>query len=269
MVEELLKFIRQTAVTAGNLAIEKWRSPLVVSEKSYQNLVTDADFAVQSQITNQIRSTYPAHGFLTEEEDASLPERGEIIWIIDPIDGTTNYSRFQPMFCVSIAAARPAFSSKNEFRQLEILAGAIYDPSRDELFSAGKTLGAWVNGRALSVSKTNHLEQTVLGVDWSTNIATKQSIRDVIIPLSRRLQATRTLGTSALSLAWVAAGRYDAYINYSMKAWDVAAGYLLITEANGRFSNAQGNDLDWNASGLDCVASNGHIHQDLISAIQK
>ncbi|MCP4425514.1 MAG: hypothetical protein GY803_13555, partial [Chloroflexi bacterium] len=142
-IMELLGAARETAVSAGNLIRQKWSQPRQIKNKGFRDVVTDTDIAAQQLITDAIRARFPDHGFLTEEEDGNLPVDGPVIWVIDPVDGTTNFSRAIPTFCVSIAAV----SAKNE-----VLAGAVYDPMRDELFSAAKGQGATLNGRPIHVS---------------------------------------------------------------------------------------------------------------------
>ena len=131
----LLETAREAAYQTGELIREKWSQPRQIKSKGFRDLVTDTDIAAQNLITDMIRARFPDHGFLTEEDDSDLPTGGPIIWVIDPVDGTTNFSRTLPTFCVSIAAV----SNTNEQ-----LAGAVYDPMRDELFSAARNQGAWL-----------------------------------------------------------------------------------------------------------------------------
>lgn len=267
MVEEVLTFAQETAVFAGKLTQQKWLSPLTISEKGRHDLVTDADIAAQALVTQAIKERFPSHGFLTEEDDDSLAEDGDIIWIIDPIDGTTNYSRLQPLYCVSIGAAVPLKNEWGHVIDYDVQAGVIYDPSRDELFSAGKGLGAWVNGRLLQTSPLNTIDDAIIGVDFGRNPHSQHSAKDFVLDLSQHIQGIRLLGSAALALAWVAAGRFDAYINFNLKPWDIAAGLLLINEAGGTVSDSDGTSLKWEADGMDCLASNGRIHSTLAHKI--
>lgn len=262
MKKALLNLAKETAVSAGHLALEMWKRPLTVSEKGYRDLVTDADIAAQAHITQAILKAYPSHGFVTEEEDDTLPTSGEIIWIIDPIDGTTNYSRHQPQFCVSVAAARPLNGG------YEPLVGVIYDPGRDELFWAAQGEGAWMNGRRLGVSNTSALEYAIIGLDLSDSKRLDWSSREIIVELSRKAHGVRLLGSAAIGMAWVAAGRFDAYFNISLKPWDVAASYLIVIEAGGNICNTLGDNIIWDKIDIDCVASNGQINKELIPFIK-
>ncbi len=264
-VPELLEVAQDTAVAAGRLACEKWRQPREISHKGFRDLVTDADFAVQSLITGRIRAHFPAHGFLTEEDDSDLPTEGEIIWIVDPIDGTTNYSRQQPNFAVSIAAAQPTSAG------FEPVAGAIYDPARDELFSGGRRLGAALTtGKhvfPLRVSPVTTLSEAIIGLDWSSSPDKRYTTLGILARFSQEAFTMRVIGSATLAMAWVAAGRLDAYYNLNLKPWDLAAAVILLLEAGGTYSNIDGGLLDWNAPGSHCLMSNGRIHQPLLQLI--
>jgi myo-inositol-1(or 4)-monophosphatase len=290
-ISDLLSTAQETAVAAGKLAREMLAQPREVANKGFRDLVTDADVAAQKRITDTILNHFPEHGFLTEEEDSTLPTDGRIIWIIDPIDGTTNYSRQQPNFCVSIAAARPvsgeqlAVSSepyslnKSQFTihhsqftipKWEVLVGAIYDPVREELFSAARGLGAAVrdgHGRItpLHVSPINQLEQSLLLMDWGGKAELREQAFAWLEAAAPHVFTIRALGSATLALAWVAAARADLYFNFNVKPWDLAAALVIIEEAGGQVTAANGGPLDWRAELMDCVASNGRLHQAFLA----
>jgi len=258
--EELLRIARETAVAAGAIIRTNFYQPHQVSSKGFRDLVTDADFAAQAAITDAIRRRWPDHGFLTEEEDSDLPTAGSIIWVIDPIDGTINFSRGLPILCVSVAAVR--FTAENE---PELLAGAIYDPLRDELFSTQRGQGAWLRTgdgaeRPLHVSAISNMDQVVLTHDWSHLPALRQQGLACISQLAHAVFTVRAPGSAALALAWLAAGRTDAYFNFTLKPWDVAAGALLLAEAGGQLTDIMGKPLVWNNGGMTCLGSNGRVH---------
>ncbi len=261
-----LKQLRQaaceTAVSAGKLVLEKWSQPRQIREKAYRDFVTDADIAAQEQITSTIRQKFPHHGFLTEEKDDQLPKQGDIIWIIDPIDGTTNYSRQHPIYCVSVAAARPLATGG-----YDLLAGAVYDPSQQELFHTAKGQGAWLNDNQIYVSDLDDISYAVIGVDWSYNKKMRRSVRDVVAHFGRSVHGVRSLGSATLGLAWVAAGRCDGYINFNLRPWDVAAAWLLIGEAGGTVTNSAGEPPPWDVNGMDVFGSNGRFHTPFIDLI--
>lgn len=287
----LLNTARETAVLAGKLAREKWDQPLEVRAKGFRDLVTDADLAAQKLITNTIGGRFPDHGFQTEEVDATLPATGPVVWIIDPIDGTNNYSRQNPIFCVSIAAAVPVDSelpvsskewavNSGSFEDsgravgsrgadlvggYQVLAGAVYAPMQDELFSAAAGQGATLDNRRgqqpLRVSAVDHLIEAVIALDWSHNRRMRQSSLDAIQTFGHQVHSIRAMGSAALAMTWLAAGRLDGYLNYNLQPWDVAAAGLILEEAGGALSDSLGHPLGQAISVGSCVATNGRIHQ--------
>ncbi len=255
-IDDLLTFTQKTAVSAGKLAREKFNQPRTITNKGYRDFLTDADLAAQTHITTAIRAAFPEHGFLAEEEDSNLPTSGPVIWIIDPIDGTTNYSRQQPIYCVSIAA-RDASG--------QIVAGAIYDPMQDELFSAGLGCGSTLNGEPIRVSQESVLDNAIVGIDWSRHQERRQSVLDILHEFADQVHVVRAIGSAALAMAWVAAGRFDLYMNFSLMPWDVAAADLIIREAGGELGAPQGGPLVWSNIGMSCVVSNGRLHQPFLN----
>ena len=273
-LSKLETLAREVASEAGELLLRKWLQPRQVSNKGYRDFVTDADYAAQALITGKILEQYPDHGFLTEEDDPSLPEHGPIIWIIDPVDGTSNYSRHIPAFCVSVAAAEIYYPddqnkslSSNEPVTHRVLAAAIFDPFRNELYSASLGQGCTLNNQPMQVSPTNSMESAIIGFDWSRDYQRRQQMLDAVGRIIHQVQTVRANGSAALALAWVAAGRLDAYCNLALSAWDVAAAELLISEAGGQLSNVAGGiwQLDQNNG---CLASNRHIHQEILTLTQ-
>ena len=239
-----------------------WSQPRQISHKGFRDLVTDADFAAQHLITNAIQAQFPSHGFLTEEEDSNLPDSGSIIWIIDPIDGTINYSRQLPEFCISIAACLPQDDG------FEPVAAAIYDPMRQELFSAARGQGATIqsgNGapRPMQVSAVDKPADGVLCLDWSNSPNKRATVLELLEELAPQSFTVRAIGSAVLAMAWVAAGRVDAYLNLRLRPWDVAAALLLVQESGGAFTTPEGEFIVWDVAGMDCLVSNGRIQLDL------
>lgn len=271
-IPELLAAAEAFAVAAGKLVHDKWVNPVPVSSKGFRDVVTEADFAAQALITNAVKSRFPTHGFLTEEDDDSLPTEGEVIWVIDPIDGTINFSRGMPEFCVSVAAVEGGKPLAQVLAEPKILAGAIYDPMRGELFSAGLGLGGFVmlNGgkRPLSVSTVSKLDGALVTHDWSHLADGRQYILNILANIAHHVFSIRAVGTASLALAWLAAGRTDLYFNYTLKPWDVAAAQLLLAEAGGTLTNADGSPLTWDVSGMTCLASNRQLHSPYIKMIE-
>lgn len=262
-------FSKELAIEAGTLALEKWHRPLNTRSKGFRDVVTDADFAVQALITGKIKKQFPDHGFITEEEDRSLPDRGQITWIIDPIDGTTNYSRQIPTFCVSIAAVQlnarnwdDSGGSESTDPKHEVLAGVIYDPFRREIFYGSRGRGSFINDKPLSTSQTTSLETAVIGLDWSHDNQRRKQMLDAVNCMLGQVQTVRAVGSAALALAWIAAGRLDAYCNLALSAWDVAAAELLIEEAGGKLTDIYGGR--WQLHHNGCLATNAHLHQQFV-----
>lgn len=268
---ELLQVARETAVSAGHFAKEKFDQPRTVTSKGFRDLVTEMDIAVQNLIVSNILQHFPDHGFLPEET-ADLPDSGPIIWIIDPIDGTTNYSRQQPIFAISVAATRPVLNAQQQITAYEPLAGVVYDPMQNELFWATKGGGAVrqdSNGRIhpLHVSAVNNLNDAILCLSLSSSPQKRAQAQQWIQTLGEHVFTMRDIGSATLSLAWVAAGRLDIYINQNIKPWDVAAAVLLIEEAGGCFGSTNGTEFDWVGGAGDCLGTNGRIHTQTVQIL--
>lgn len=256
-IRQLLDTAEAAARLAGALLEERWDAERTRHSKGPRDWVTDDDLEAQTVITDAIRARYPEHAFLTEEEDSSLPGEGRVCWIIDPIDGTSNYSRHVPLVCISLAAVADG----------QVLAAAIYDPMRREMFSAGAGLGATYNGAPMAVSELREPDEALVAFDW----AHMDTLRTALLPqlgrIGPRVHTLRAVGAAALAQAWVAAGRLDAYFNAALKPWDVAAGALLVREAGGRFTDWDDEPWDPRQHRESCLASNGHLHKLLLSLL--
>ncbi len=262
-VTELLKVAEETAVTTGRLILQKWTQPRTIKSKGFRDLVTDTDVAAQKLITDTIQARFPEHGFLTEEDDSDLPTSGSVIWVIDPVDGTTNFSRAVPSFCVSLGAVSETG---------EQLAAAVYDPMRNELFSAARNQGAWLRDQsglrqAFSVSQVDTLDGALFALDWSRNPDLRQVAVSVLTKIAPQVQDVRAIGSAALALSWLAAGRFDAYVNMQLSPWDLAAACLIIQEAGGEISEPDGQPWHYSRQNSGVVASNGRIHQQLLAQV--
>ncbi|HET6445260.1 MAG TPA: inositol monophosphatase family protein [candidate division Zixibacteria bacterium] len=251
---ELRITAEEAATEAGELVIRKWSEPREIRSKRFRDWVTDADLAAQELITSRILSRFPLHGFITEEDAPDLASAGDVVWIIDPLDGTTNYSRKHPIFCVSIAAAIAGANGS-----LNVVAGAIYDPIRKELFSAATGHGSTLNDAPIAVSPTGSLDASIIGLDWSRGQYKRSAILKTLELTASKVHTIRAIGSAALALAWVACGRLEVYFNLGMGSWDVAAASVIIQEAGGFVSNHKG--TVWSPDHSTCVASNGKIHQ--------
>lgn len=229
---EFLNVAIQAARRGGEI-LQDWAGRFSVKEKSRANLVTEADFASQEAIHSIIQQQCPTHSFLGEEGLAQTNERSAYRWIIDPLDGTSNYVHGFPYYAVSIAL---------EY-QRELILGVIFDPSRDELFTACAGQGAKLNGRPLQTSGFDDLSQCFCVA--SLPIAAGRTNPAVLrfLQVMEHAQTVQRTGSAALNLAYVAAGRIDAFWSTSLKPWDMAAGVVLVREAGGEVSRINGDSF--------------------------
>src|SRR5215813_2890405 len=252
----MLSFATHIAREAGNLLVQKLGSAKITT-KGDINLVTEADIAAENLIIERIRSYYPQHGILAEESgEADLKGRqSEWKWIIDPLDGTTNYAHCYPCFCVSIALERDG--------QLEI--GVVYDPMRDEMFAAERGRGATLNDRKIRVSSVEQLSGAMLCTGFPYNVRERPDFARDFTNFTMNAQAVRRDGSAALDLAYVACGRFDGFWEDGLSPWDVAAGALLIFEARGKVTNFKDEPLD--IYNEQVLASNGLIHEAMMRVL--
>jgi myo-inositol-1(or 4)-monophosphatase len=253
---------REAACEAARRAavvIEDWRRRFSVREKGRFDLVTDADLASQQAIRSYLHDHFPDHDFLGEEDARPHGRPGPDApptWVVDPIDGTTNYIHDCPLYCVSIGLQMAG----------ELVVGVVLDPSRPELFEAAKGQGAWLNGRRLETSRTATLEESLLATGFPADLRGQERMLAWFRWFSLRTQSLRRTGSTALNLAYVAAGRYDGYWAFDNHAWDVAAGVVLVREAGGVVTNVDGSPFDPYTP--DGVASNGPLHPLLLEALR-
>lgn len=223
-----------------------------------RNLVTEIDKKSEELIVNIIKKHYPNHDILAEESGSKHGSKSDYKWIIDPLDGTTNFTHGLPIFCVSIGLERKG----------EIILGVIYDPNFDELFTAEKGRGAFLNGRRLRVSTTKELKSSLLVTGFPYNInENPDHCIEHFVNFLLNAQAIRRMGSAALDLAYVAAGRYDGFWEVNLNPWDMAAGVLLVKEAGGEITNFTGTDID--IYGKQIVASNRSIHKEMLEILKK
>lgn len=259
----LLQTAQEAAVLAGQFLRDQWQQPRQLTNKGFRDWVTDADIGAQKIITDHIRTRFPDHGFITEEDNPELPPDGPILWYIDPLDGTSNYSRQQPNFSVSIAASLNAPHSTLHALQV----GVVYDPLHNELFAAAANQGSTLNGRPIHCSPTTDMIDTIIAMDWCRGPQQRQHSLNALGRFGLHIHTIRSIGSAALGLAWVAMGRLDGYLQICLSPWDMAAGALLIHEAGGQISDPGGQP--WSLTSPGCIASNGLIHRpflDLVTA---
>ncbi|MBI2962499.1 MAG: inositol monophosphatase [Deltaproteobacteria bacterium] len=250
--ERLEAAARRAAERAGAILKRRWRRQGAIATKSSAvDLVTDVDRACETAILVEIGRAFPAHAVLAEESGA----RGdhEFLWIVDPLDGTTNFAHGYPQVSVSIALRRGA----------ETVLGLVYDPLREETFTAWHGRGAFLNGRRLRVSRTRRLEASLLASGFPYD---RREHADFYLSFFKafllRAQGIRRAGSAALDLCWVAAGRVDGFWEWKLKPWDTAAGALVVEEAGGRASDFRGGSFDPFAA--ETLASNGRIHEGMV-----
>lgn len=256
----MLNFAIQTARDAGAILADRLGRALQVSNKGDIDLVTEADLASEKLIIERIQSHYPRHAILAEESGATagfevVEGKSEWKWIIDPLDGTTNYAHGYPCFCVSIALERAG----------TIEVAAIYDPTRDEIFAAERGQGATLNGRRISVSKVDDLNSAMLCTGFPYNVRERPNFAREFANFTMAAQAVRRDGSAAVDLAYIACGRFDGFWEDGLNAWDIAAGVLLIEEAGGQVTDYTGGKL--NIYTPRVLASNGLVHDAMMRVL--
>lgn len=254
--KQYLKVALFAAKQAGPIFKRYFGNPKKVSikDKNIRNAVTEVDLRIEKLIRGIVHKNFPKHKFIGEEFGAENLLKNDMVWIIDPIDGTNNYIHGVPLCCISIAVwqnDRPAVA-------------VLYNPLTNQLFSAVTGKGAFLNGKKIFVSQVKRVDMAYGGIGWSLKLGVAKKIFGTIVPFVNK---SRALGTTALQLAYVAAGIYDYYTVNNMHIWDVAAGILLIEEAGGKVSDWQGNKIIYQVR--EMVASNGKIHSQLLKQLKK
>lgn len=245
------EFIEETIREAGSFLRERIGECHTVEYKGDINLVTEADRLSEALIIKRIRSRYPEHGILAEES-AETGNGSPFRWIIDPLDGTTNYAHGYPVFCVSIALECEG----------TIRLGAVYNPMMNELFIAERGKGAFLNGRRLTVSRTAELSRSLLATGFPYDLREDRNNNiNYFEAMAMNAQAVRRAGSAAFDLACLAAGRFDGFWELKLMPWDMAAGCLLVQEAGGIVTDLFGGSFSLSSPHL--LASNGLIHTEM------
>ena len=254
----LLTVAGRAALAAGAILRKLYGAPHQIKHKGEIDLVTEADVAAEEAILTVLRQERPGVAILTEESPAVLQvPAAEPVWIVDPLDGTTNFAHGFPWFGVSIAYALAKKS----------LVGVVYCPLQDELFCACAAHGAWLNGEPIRTSTTPALLQALVATGFPYDIHQQPApVLAALQTILTRAQGVRRAGAAALDLAYVACGRLDGFWEIKLKPWDTAAGRLLVEEAGGRVSDFQGNQY-W-PDLPEILASNGLIHQELTALLK-
>ncbi len=254
---EIADFIQGLAREAGRLLAEKLTRHNPVYYKGTIDLVTEADRMSEELIVREIARRYPDHGILSEES-AAKNERATTRWIIDPLDGTTNYAHGFPFFCVSIALEQEGV----------VVLGVVYDPLRGEMFFGERGKGAFLNGKKIQVSSETDLSRSLLatGFPYDIRVSPDNNV-NFFSAMIMKAQAIRRPGAAALDLSYLAAGRLDGFWELKLKPWDTAAGCLMVREAGGTISDLSGGQWALNSPAL--LASNGSIHEQMIKVLKE
>jgi len=249
-------FAVELAKKSGLLLKEKFSKAHTIHYKGDINIVTEADRMSENLIMEAISRRFPDHGILSEESPA-VTGAGKMRWIVDPLDGTTNYAHGYPVFCVSIAL---------EIED-KIFLGVIYDPMRDDMFVAVRGEGAFLNDKKITVSPVKDLSRSLLATGFPYDIReSKENNLDYFNAMAVKVQAIRRAGAAALDLAYLAAGRFDGFWELKLKPWDTAAASLMVEEAGGVVSDIAGKK--WNLYSPNLLASNGLIHEQMLAVFR-
>ena len=246
---------------AGALLMNYFHQHLKIEYKGDADLVTAADRAAEVLIRDRIRAQWPTHDVLGEEQGLS-DQGSDYRWYIDPLDGTTNFAHGYPVFCVSMG-----LEHRSSGQAGTRIAAVIYDPTRDELFTAEQGRGAWLNGEAIRVSKTATLKESLLGTGFPSHKRHKNPNIYFYHQITLQTHGVRRAGSAALDLCNVACGRYDGFWEFNLNPWDTAAGVLIVEEAGGMVTRFDGSAFELNSR--ETVASNGVLHEALLHEFQE
>jgi myo-inositol-1(or 4)-monophosphatase len=248
--------IASIAREAGALLMEYFDQNIKIEYKGEADLVTAADRKSEALIRQRIRSLWPEHDVMGEEE--GLRDTGsEYRWYVDPLDGTTNFAHGFPVFCVSMALEHKG----------KMIAGVCYDPTRDELFSAELGKGAYLNDQPIHVSKISKLSESLLGTGFPSHKRHKNPNIFFYHQITLRTHGVRRAGSAALDLCCVASGRFDGFWEFNLNPWDTAAGVLIVEEAGGRVTDFRGGAFQLNSR--ETLASNGLLHDALLHEFEQ
>jgi myo-inositol-1(or 4)-monophosphatase len=253
--EKILNTAREAALTAGNYLKESFGQESEIEYKGDINLVTERDKESQTIIYKIIKKNFPLHSILGEE-GLNVEKDKEMLWLIDPIDGTTNFARSLPVFCVSIAFMREG----------RVQVGVVYIPLLDEMFYAVRGLGAFLNKKPIHVSGEKEIGNSLLATGFpydrrESKINNVDHFNKFIV----RVLGVRRMGAAAVDICYTAVGRFDGFWELKLFPWDTAAGLLMVEEAGGKVTDFSGNPFD--PFMKSCVASNGLIHSQMLEII--
>ena len=256
--ESFLPSMSSIAREAGALLLQYFHQKLKIEYKGDADLVTAADRASEAMIRERVTQQFPSHDVLGEEQGLN-DQGGEYRWYVDPLDGTTNFAHGYPVFCVSLALEKRTSGSENSAKRV---AGVVYDPTRDELFSAEQGKGATLNGQPIRVSKISQLKECLLATGFPSHKRHKNPNIYFYHQITLRTHGVRRAGSAALDLCNVACGRFDGFWEFNLNPWDTAAGALIVEEAGGKATRFDGSAFELNSR--ETLASNGLVHEALV-----
>jgi len=258
-MSEFLPIAESIAREAGALLREFYRSGVRTEYKGDVDIVTAADRASEKLIVSRLSEAFPQHGIYGEEGTRSALD-AEFRWYVDPLDGTTNFAHGFPAFCVVLGCERrPAWLKEDE--DGEMVAGVVYDPLRDEMFSAARGEGATLNGEPIHVSKAKLLQESLIATGFPSQKRHESPNVHFYQEFTLRSHGVRRAGSAALDLAYVACGRLDGYWEFKLNPWDTSAGYLLVEEAGGEITHFDGGKFTLDSR--ETLATNGLIHEEM------
>ena len=252
-----LSVCEEAARSAGKILLEMLGTTSIRHKKNPRDLVTEADVAAQKVIESIVLGTFPDHRFLGEEGNLTPLSQGnssEFCWMVDPLDGTTNFVHGVPSFGPSIALTRGK----------DVLCGVFYNPMTEEFFSAVQGQGAFLNGKPIQVSTWQTLAESLVAVSFPTSLREDSPDLIAFMKTAPLCQAFRRTGSTALNMAYVAAGRFDATWAYACHPWDIAAGIVLVTESGGIVTKPDGSPIDLSDPAPVCAAANEALHRQLM-----
>lgn len=257
-MDDLKKVLLDATMEAGKIIHQYFNGDFKITHKDgINNLVTEVDKLSEARIIEVIKQTFPEHSIISEEV-GELIQKSDYQWIIDPIDGTVNFAHRVPICCVSIGL----------LHKDTIVMGAVYNPMMNELFFAEKGKGATLNGEPINVSVKSNFKKAFLvtGFPYNWPDEAEHPIK-VFEKLVLEGLPVRRLGSAAIDLCWVACGRFDGFWEFNLQPWDVAAGYLMVTEAGGKVTDFNGEECT--VFDKQTLATNSHIHNQMIEVIKR
>jgi myo-inositol-1(or 4)-monophosphatase len=260
-VAEFVTKAEAIAREAGALLLDYFHRGVHAEYKGDVDIVTEADRASEKLITERLHEAFPTHGIYGEEGTRTGLDC-EYRWYVDPLDGTTNFAHGFPIFCVVLGCERRAAGLRPS-EDGEMVAGVIYDPTRDEMFSAEHGQGAKLNGLPIHVSRTKTLQESLLATGFPSHKRHRNPNVHFYQEFTLRSHGVRRAGSAAIDLAYVAAGRLEAFWEFNLNPWDTSAGYLIVEEAGGKVTHFDGSKFTLDSR--EVLATNGLIHDEMVS----